>query len=50
MYIDSLTIAALVLFVVAISAFVRFCIVKYCGLTSAGKDDSVTMTTRGKQE
>ncbi len=50
MYIDSLTVAALVLFVVAISAFVRFCMLKHCGLTSAGKDDSVTMTTREKQE
>ena len=50
MYIDSLTIAALVLFVVAITAFVRFCIVKFCGLTSANKDDSVTLTTRENQK
>jgi hypothetical protein len=50
MYIDSLTIAALVLFIVAISAFVRFCMVKHCGLTSAGKDDSATATTREKRK
>jgi hypothetical protein len=50
MYIDSLTIAALVLFIVAMYAFVRFCMVKYCGLTSASKDDSSTMTTRARQE
>ena len=50
MYIDSLTIAALVLFIVAVSAFVRFCVLKHCGLTSANKDGSVTATTRGKQK
>ena len=50
MYIDSLTVAALVLFIVAISAFVRFCVLKHCGLTSAGKDGGDTATTREKQE
>ena len=50
MYIDSLTVAALVLFVVAISVFVRYCVLKHCGLTSAGKDDGATATTREKQK
>ncbi|MGB5260298.1 MAG: hypothetical protein WBO34_07215 [Gammaproteobacteria bacterium] len=50
MYIDSLTIAALVLFIVAMYAFVRFCMVKYCMLTSVGKDDSTAVTKREEQE
>jgi len=32
MYIDSLTIAAALLFLVAFAMFIRFCIFKTCGL------------------
>lgn len=49
MYIDSLTITALILFVVAISAFVRFCMIKYCGLTTANKRGGRSTTTRERQ-
>ena len=37
MYIDSLTVAAVVIFFVAIAAFVRFCIIKACGLSVGRK-------------
>jgi hypothetical protein len=32
MYIDSLTITALVVFVIALALFVRYCIMSVCGL------------------
>jgi hypothetical protein len=32
MYIDSLTITALVVFVIALGLFIRFCILSVCGL------------------
>ena len=32
MYIDSLTITALVVFVIALALFIRFCIVAMCGV------------------
>lgn len=47
MYIDSLTVAAQVLLIAAISAFVLFCVLKHCGLTAAGKGDGTTVATRG---
>ena len=37
MYIDSLTIAAGVVFIVALAALIRFCIVGICGMKSADK-------------
>ena len=39
MYIDSLTVAAVVIFLVAVAAFVRSCIIKACGLTAGRKAD-----------
>ena len=45
MYIDSLTIAAMFVFVVALTVFIRFCIVGICGLASkGGHDDGVDNT------
>jgi hypothetical protein len=32
MYIDSLTITALVVFVVALALFIRFCVMSVCGM------------------
>ena len=49
MYIDSLTITALVLFVVAISVFVRFYMIRYCGLKTLNKRGGLTTTTRERQ-
>jgi len=49
MYIDSLTITALILFVVAISVFVRYCMIKYCGLKKANKRGIRNTTTRERQ-
>lgn len=37
MYIDSLTIAAGVVFIVALAALIRFCIVGICGMQSRDK-------------
>ena len=34
MYIDSLTITALVVFVIAMALFIRFCMMSECGLQS----------------
>jgi hypothetical protein len=49
MYIDSLTITALVLFVVAISVFVRFCMIRHCGLNPLDKRGGRSTTTRERQ-
>lgn len=37
MYIDSLTITALVVFVIALGLFIRFCLMSECGLQSQGQ-------------
>ena len=42
MYIDSLTIAAAVIFFAALTVFVRFCIVKTCGLLPPEEGDKAT--------
>ena len=39
MYIDSLTVTALVLFVAALAFFIRFCLVKVCGLMEGQSTD-----------
>ena len=49
MYIDSLTIAALLVFVVTVAAFVRYCLVKVCGLTSAANKREESGATSEKQ-
>jgi hypothetical protein len=38
MYLDSLTVTALVIFVGALWMFIRFCMVRVCGLKSAEKE------------
>ena len=50
MYIDSLTIAALLVFVVTVAAFVRFCLVKVCGLKSVAAKNEVTGTTTNEKQ
>ncbi|MDH3980564.1 MAG: hypothetical protein OEU91_08640 [Gammaproteobacteria bacterium] len=35
MYIDSLTITALVVFVIALALFIRFCVMSVCGMQAA---------------
>ena len=44
MYIDSFTVAAMIIFVVTVAAFIRYCLVKACGLKSGNReaDDSET--------
>lgn len=49
MYFDSLTIAALLVFVVTVAAFVRFCLVKVCGLSSVSRESKGADTTQEKQ-
>jgi hypothetical protein len=49
MYIDSLTIAALLVFVVTVAAFVRYCLVRVCGLKSADDRREESDATREKQ-
>ena len=40
MYIDSLTITALVIFFGALYLFVRFCVIKICGMTQVEEEVS----------
>ena len=49
MYIDSLTIAALLVFVVTVAAFVRYCLVRVCGLRTATSKPEETGATNEKQ-
>lgn len=44
MYFDSLTVTALVIFLGALWLFIRFCMVRVCGLKSAEKQ-----VTRGEE-
>ena len=39
MYIDSLTITALVIFAIFFALFVKFCVFNICGLSSEGKEE-----------
>ena len=48
MYIDSLTITAMIVFVLALAGFIRFCIVGICGLTTDSDDDTAAESTSGK--
>jgi hypothetical protein len=47
MYIDSLTITALVVFFIMLAVFVRFCMVKVCGMTATHKQDNHADMQRG---
>ena len=49
MYIDSLTLVAVVVFIVALAAFVRFCIIKVCGLSNSRNAGSDAGSMREKQ-
>jgi hypothetical protein len=49
MYIDSLTIAAGVVFVIALAALIRFCIVGICGMSSADDHNKVVDKTHDVQ-
>jgi hypothetical protein len=49
MYIDSLTITALVVFVIALALFIRFCMMSDCGVQSPDpqRDSGETPRPRG---
>ena len=49
MYIDSLTVAAVIIFLVAVAAFVRACIIRACGLTAGRKTDKNAESMREKR-
>jgi hypothetical protein len=40
MYIDSFTVTALVVFIVMLAVFVRFCMVKVCGMAAMHRHDN----------
>jgi len=40
MYIDSFTVTALVVFIVMLAVFVRFCMVKVCGMAAMHRHES----------
>lgn len=48
MYIDSLTITALLIFLGALYLFIRFCMVRVCGLKPADKAKSGQSMQEGK--
>jgi len=39
MYIDSFTVTALVVFIIMLAVFVRFCMVKVCGMAAMHRHD-----------
>jgi hypothetical protein len=49
MYIDNLTIAALVIFAVFFAVFVKFCILNICGLSCEDKEElQARLTWQGR--
>jgi hypothetical protein len=47
MHIDSLTLTALIVFVIMLAVFVRFCRVKVCGNINAYRQDKQDSTQEG---